>query len=63
MAPRKDTEQSDDWRNQAGQANQPDKANKAIRKATRTATSNPTRTVAISRMTSAKASVREAATT
>jgi len=23
MAPRKDTEQSDDWRNQAGQANQP----------------------------------------
>ncbi len=28
MAPRKDSEQSDDWRNQAGQANQPGQGNR-----------------------------------
>lgn len=28
MAPRKDTEQSDDWRNQAGQSNQPGQGNR-----------------------------------
>lgn len=28
MAPRKDTEQSDDWRNQAGQSQQPGQGNR-----------------------------------